>query len=58
MANRYQVFDARDDHGNLAEVLEHVATVKGHVRIVSVMWQPKRGLEFDSGYTIVAEVAA
>jgi hydroxypyruvate isomerase len=56
MANKYQVYGARDDHGNLAEVLEYVATVKGHVRIVNVMWQPAR-LEIDSGYTIIAEVA-
>ncbi len=55
MANKYQVYGARDDHGHLGEVLEYVATVKGHVRIVSVMWQPSR-LEIEPGYTIVAEV--
>jgi hypothetical protein len=56
MANKYQVYGARDDHGHLGEVLQYVATVKGHVRIVSVMWQPAR-LEIDSSYTIIAEVA-
>jgi hypothetical protein len=56
MANKYQVYGARDDHGHLGEVLEKVATVKGHVRVVSVMWQPSR-LEIDPGYTIIAEVA-
>jgi len=60
MAKRYQIYSARDDHNHLAEVLEYAATVKGHVRIVSVMWQPSRpgkgGFKFDSGYTIIAEV--
>ena len=60
MANRYQIHTTRDNHQNLAEVLEFVATVKGHVRIVSVMWQPSRpgreGFEIEPGYTIIAEV--
>ncbi len=60
MANRYQIHTARDDRHNLAEVLEFVATVKGHVRIVSVMWQPSRpgaeGHIIDPGYTVIAEV--
>ncbi len=60
MANRYQIHTARDNHQNLKEVLEFVATVKGHVRIVSVMWQPRHpdreGFEIESRYTIISEV--
>lgn len=62
MANsdRYQVYSARDDITNLGEVLLYIATVKGHVRIVSVTWQPRRtdrdGGTLEAGYTIIAEV--
>ncbi len=60
MANTYQVFSARDNHQNLKEVLEYVETVEGHVRIVSVTWQPERpgedGVNLLPGYTIIAEV--
>lgn len=60
MANSYKIYPARDNHQNLAEVLESVADVKGHVRIVSVTWQPSRpgaeGHILDPGYTIIAEV--
>ena len=60
MATEYQIFSARDDHTNLKEVLDYVATVEGHVRIVSVMWQPSRpsgdGAQLSAGYTIVTEV--
>jgi hypothetical protein len=60
MAKKYQIYSAHDDDASLAEVLEDVATVKGHVRIVSVIWRPRRsgtdGFEFDPGYTIIAEV--
>ena len=59
-ADRYQVFTARDDDLNLREVLQHIATVEGHVRIVSVTWQPVRpgaeGSEKPAGYTIISEV--
>lgn len=60
MANSYKIYPARDNHQNLSEVLEYVATVAGHVRIVSVIWQPSRpdaeDRILDSGYTIIAEV--
>jgi len=62
MANsdRYQVYFSRDDLANLGEVLQYVATVEGHVRIVSVTWQPRRagpdGGTVKEGYTIIAEV--
>lgn len=57
---RYNVDIARDDPINLAEVLEHIATRKGHVQIVSVTWQPARsigdkGFVRDPGYTIISE---
>ena len=57
MANSYKIYSARDDHQNLSEVLEHVASVEGHVRIVSITWQPSR-LQLDAGYTIVSEMDA
>ncbi len=59
MANSYKIYPARDNHQNLAEVLEAVANVEGHVRIVSVTWQSRRtreGNNIDPGYTIIAEV--
>ena len=64
MANpdRYQVYSARDDltNTNLGEVLQSIATVEGHVRIVSVTWLPRRtdrdGGTLEAGYTIIAEV--
>ena len=58
-ADRYQVDIARDDPQSLLEVLQHIATREGHVRIVSVTWQPSRpnrdGRNLHSGYTIVSE---
>ena len=62
MANsdRYQVYSSRDDLADLGMVLQYVATVEGHVRIVSVTWQPRRtgrdGSTLKEGYTIIAEV--
>ncbi len=59
MANIYQIHWARDNYQNLEEVLVEAANVKGHVRIVSVMWQPRRAAHegfVESGYTIIAEV--
>ena len=58
--DRYQVFTARDDIKNLSEVLQYIATVKGHIGIVSVTWQPQRpgreGGTLEAGYTIIAEI--
>ncbi len=58
--NRYQVSSARDDVTNLQEVLEYIATKEGHVRIVSVTWQPERtgpaGEVRPAGYTIISEM--
>ena len=58
--DRYQIYTARDDLKNLSEVLAHAATVPGHVRIVSITWQPTRkdreGREMPGGYTIISEV--
>ena len=62
MANpdRYKVHLAVDDLFNLSEVLQYVATIKGHIRIVSVTWQPQRpgrdGGTLEAGYTIIAEM--
>ena len=59
MANRYRVDTARDDVQNLKEVLEHLATLPGHVGIISVTWQGPRpsreGNTLHAGYTIVSE---
>ena len=62
MANpdRYQVYTAADDLSELGGVLQYVATVKEHIRIVSVTWQPQRrgrdGGILMAGYTIIAEI--
>ena len=57
--DRYQVDNARDDPQGLLDVLQHIATREGHVRVVSVTWQPVRpnreGRDRPSGYTIVSE---
>ena len=57
---KYHVDTARDDIGNLDEVLQNIATRDGHVRIVSVTWQPARefpgGMPFPAGYTIISEM--
>ncbi len=59
-ADRYQVDYARDDHQSLLEVLQHIATRKGHVRIVSVTWQPARPNREEhnlfAGYTVISEI--
>ena len=56
----YHVDVARDDVGNLSEVLENIATRKDHVRIVSITWQPARPGEGSkshlAGYTIISEM--
>ncbi len=54
--DRYQVFTVRDDIKDLSEVLQYIATVKGHIGIVSVTWQPQRGGTLEAGYTIIAEI--
>ena len=54
-AERYQIDPARDDLRNLKEVLENIATREGHVRIVSIIWQPDRPAG-DAGYTIISEM--
>ena len=58
---RYSVDTARDDIKNLGEVLYNIGTRPGHVRIVSVTWQPARefpdGMPFPAGYTIISEMA-
>jgi len=57
-ANRYSVDTARDDQTNLLEVLQYVAAREGHIRIVSVTWQPSRPSAsgtLSAGYTIISE---
>ncbi len=68
-AKKYHVETARDDLQSLDEVLQHIATRKDHVRIVSITWQPSRASvagdelpagytdELPAGYTIVSENA-
>ena len=51
-AKRYHVDTARDDVGNLDEVLQGIATRDGHVQIVSVVF--RAGLAA-AGYTIISE---
>ncbi len=57
--DKYQVDTARDDPQSLLDVLQLIATREGHVRVVSVTWQPVRpnrdGHNLHSGYTIVSE---
>ena len=60
--NKYRVDTARDNVANLDEVLQVIATRIGHVRIISVTWQPSRRLASDptgatipAGYTIISE---
>lgn len=60
-AGRYRVDTATDSQQNLKEVLEYVATLPGHLRIVSITWQPARpssdrALSLFAGYTIVSEM--
>ena len=59
-AKKYDVDTARDDVINLDEVLQHIATRRGHVRIVSITWQPSRpsksGATWPAGYTIISEM--
>ncbi len=59
-AKKYHVDTARDDTGNLDEVLQNIATREGHVRIVSITWQPSRpsesGATWPAGYTIISEM--
>ncbi|MFZ5833870.1 MAG: hypothetical protein ACOY2B_00595 [Pseudomonadota bacterium] len=50
----YQVHTSSDDLENLKEVLETVASGKGHVRIIGVTWRPERGAS-RAGYTIISE---
>ncbi len=56
---KYHVNTARDDLVNLDEVLQNIATREGHVRIVSITWQPSRpsesGATRPAGYTIISE---
>ena len=56
---KYRVDTARDDVSNLVEVLQFVATLPGHVRIVGITWQPTRtskdGSVLRAGYTIITE---
>ena len=58
---RYRVDYATDVAPNLKEVLQYVATLKGHVRIVSVTWQPegkdREGHTRSARYTIISEAA-
>ncbi len=58
-AKKYHVDTARDDVINLDEVLQDIATRRGHVRIVSIIWQPSRPFESGAtrpaGYTIISE---
>ena len=57
---KYHVDTARDDYGNLDEVLQDIASREGHVRVVSVIWQPSRdfasGMPCPAGYTIISEM--
>ena len=58
--NRYKVDYAVDSLGNLEEVLQMVATLEGHVRIVSIIWEPA-GKDYDGEaypprYTIISEM--
>ncbi len=57
---KYHVDTARDDLFNLDEVLQNIATREGHVRIVSITWQPARSTEdgtvLPAGYTIISEM--
>ncbi len=57
---KYRVETARDDVSNLVEVLQFVATLPGHVRIVGITWGPDRtsrdGNPIHAGYTIVSEM--
>ncbi|MCE2510147.1 MAG: hypothetical protein J4G10_04130 [Alphaproteobacteria bacterium] len=62
-AKKYQADTARDDISNLNEVLQNIATRKGHVRIVGFTWQPSRPSAtgtgtLSAGYTIISEVDA
>ena len=52
MAIRYAVDGCDDDQGALRDVLSRIAEKDG--RVVSVTWQPHRGLQIP-GYTIVSE---
>ena len=58
--NKYHVDTARDDIEDLGGVLQHIATREGHVRIVSITWQPSRpsegGAMRPAGYTIISEM--
>ena len=61
MGKQFLVRTARDDRSHLQNVLEEIRMRYEHVHIVSVMWEPKRpsghgNIEYDAGYTIVAEV--
>ena len=57
---RYKVEYATDSDTNLKEVLQYVASIKGHVRIVSVFWQPegkdREGHTRSARYTIISEM--
>ena len=58
--NRYKVDYAVDSFGNLQEVLQMVATLEGHIRIISVIWQPEgkdaEGQAHPPHYTIISEM--
>ena len=60
-AKKYHVDPVRDDIFNLDEVLQNIATRQGHVRIVSIIWQPARpaedGTPLPAGYIIISEMA-
>ena len=52
-AKKYHVDTARNDLQNLDDVLQNIATRDGHVRIVSVIFQP--GLP-EAQYVIISEM--
>ena len=58
--DRYRVDEATNSDENLKKVLQFVATLPGHVRVINVIWQPDstngRGEHVFAHYTIISEM--